>query len=45
MASEIAKFLKLEDADKHTGHSFRRTSAILMADTGVNVLELKRHGG
>lgn len=42
---EIAKFLCLENAEKYTGHSFRRTSATLLANSGVDVLALKRHGG
>lgn len=28
-----------------TGHSFRRTSATLLANTGVDVLAFKRHNG
>lgn len=43
--SKIALFLKLENPEKYTGHSFRRTSATLLANTGVDVLALKRHGG
>lgn len=42
---KIAKFLNLENPEKYTGHSFRRTSATLLANTGVEVLTLKRHGG
>lgn len=41
----IAKFLQLEDPDLYTGHCFRRTSTSLLADTGVNIDILKRHGG
>lgn len=43
--SKIAKFLGLPNAEAYTGHSFRRTSATLLANTGVDVLALKRHGG
>lgn len=45
MPKEIAKFLALPDADSYTGHSFRRTSATLLADSGADILTLKRHGG
>ena len=30
---------------EYTGHSFRRTSATLLADAGADLLTLKRHGG
>lgn len=43
--SKIAKFLGLPNAEAYTGHSYRRTSATLLANTGVDVLALKRHGG
>lgn len=42
---QIANFLHLEDADNYTGHSFRRTSATLLANSGADLLTLKRHGG
>lgn len=42
---EIAKFLHLENPELYTGHCFRRSSATLLADTGADILELKRHGG
>lgn len=43
---EIAKFLKLDNVNKYTGHAFRRTSATLLANTsGADILDLKRHGG
>ncbi|XP_026331776.1 hemicentin-1-like [Hyposmocoma kahamanoa] len=45
MPKEIAKFLNLPDPDLYTGHSFRRTSATLLADSGADLLTLKRHGG
>ena len=43
--SDIATFLNLENAKNYSGHSFRRTSATLLANSGVDVLALKRHGG
>ncbi|KAI8430918.1 hypothetical protein MSG28_001036, partial [Choristoneura fumiferana] len=45
MPREIAKFLGLPQADAYTGHSFRRTSATLLANSGADILTLKRHGG
>ncbi|XP_061708563.1 uncharacterized protein LOC133518836 [Cydia pomonella] len=45
MPKEIAKYLDLPDADSYTGHRFRRTSATLLADSGADVLTVKRHGG
>jgi integrase len=42
---KIAEYLKLEDPKSYTGHAFRRTSATLLAGTGVDVMALKRHGG
>ncbi|XP_073964583.1 uncharacterized protein [Choristoneura fumiferana] len=44
MPREIAKFLGLPQADAYTGHSFRRTSATLLANSGADILTLKRHG-
>lgn len=43
--SVIANFLNLPNPDSYTGHAFRRTSATLLANTGVNTLSLKKHGG
>ncbi|XP_022902994.2 uncharacterized protein [Onthophagus taurus] len=45
LSSKMAEYLKLENAVNYTGHSFRRTSATLLANKGVDVLGLKRHGG
>lgn len=43
---EIAKFLKLSNPNQYTGHSFRRTSSTLLANApGVDILDMKRHGG
>jgi integrase len=36
--------LKLPERGSFTGHSLRRTSATLLADSGANILTLKRHG-
>lgn len=41
----IACYLKLPDADKYTGHAFRRTSATVMANDKMTVEELKRQVG
>ncbi|KAJ8909788.1 hypothetical protein NQ315_011198 [Exocentrus adspersus] len=35
----------LKNPVAYTGHSFRRTSAILLANKGEDILGLKRHGG
>lgn len=45
MPGDIAKYLNLPDAVLYTGHSFRRTSATLLADSGAGVQTLQRHGG
>lgn len=42
---KIAEFLNLPEPEKYTGHSFRRTSATLLADAGADIITLKRHGG
>ncbi|XP_031350882.1 uncharacterized protein LOC116176442 [Photinus pyralis] len=42
---KIAAFLKLENVNGFTGHCFRRTSATLLANTGGDILQLKRLGG
>ena len=41
----ITQFLGLEDPELYTKHSFRRTSATMLADAGAHILTLKRHGG
>lgn len=43
--SMIAKYLGLPNSEKYTGHCFRRSSATLLANTGADMLVLKRHGG
>ncbi|CAK1554924.1 unnamed protein product [Leptosia nina] len=44
MPKEIVTFLNFPEAREYTGYSFRRSSAILLADSGA-LLTLKRHGG
>jgi integrase len=41
---QIAEYLKLPEKESFTGHSFRRTSVTLLADSGNGILTLKRHG-
>jgi hypothetical protein len=43
--SKIAEYLKLKNSAGYTGHSFRRSSATLLANKGEDLLALKRHGG
>ena len=45
MPKIVAKYLQLENPELYTGHTFRRTSATLLADTGASLLTIKRHGG
>ena len=45
MPQKVAKFLKLADPKTYTGHSFRRTSTTLLADSGADLLTIKRDGG
>jgi hypothetical protein len=40
----IAKFLDLPDPKSYTGHSFRVSSATVLADEGASSITLKRHG-
>lgn len=44
MPKEIAKFLQLEDPESYTGHSLRRSSATVVADSGAGIDLLKRLG-
>lgn len=41
----IATYLQLPEPGRYTGHSFRRTSATLLADSGADITSIKRHGG
>lgn len=43
--AEIASFLKLPNPNLYTGHSFRRSSATVLANAGADLLTIKRHGG
>lgn len=45
IASEVAKYLGKENPESYTGHAFRVTSATVLADEGISVTNLKRHGG
>lgn len=42
---KIALCLQLKNASGFTGHCFRRTAATLLANSGCDVLQLKRMGG
>lgn len=42
---QVAHFLNLENAARYTGHSFRRTSATIMANSGMTIDEMKRQVG
>lgn len=42
---KIAKFLNLSEPSTYTGHCFRRTSATLLANSGADLIALKKHGG
>lgn len=41
----IALFLNLPTPERYTGHSFRRTSATLLANSGASLTTIKTHGG
>lgn len=45
MPSDIAAYLKLENPEQYTGHSFRRSSATMLADSGEGITNVKRLGG
>lgn len=45
MPQRVATYLKLDQPKTYTGHSFRRTSTTLLADSGADLLTIKRHGG
>lgn len=45
ITKEIASFLKLEDAEKYTSHSLRRTGATLLAEQGISTEALRQYGG
>ena len=41
----IAKFLGLNEPDKFTGHCFWKSSASLLAESGADLMTIKRAGG
>jgi integrase len=41
----IAKHIGLPNCVLFTGHCFRRTSATWLADSGADIMKIKRHGG
>lgn len=43
MPLKIATFLNLKSPETYTGHSFRRSSTTMAADTGASLMELKRY--
>jgi hypothetical protein len=45
LPKEIATFLGLPNPLSYTGHCLRATSATLLADAGISMMNLKRHGG
>lgn len=45
IASQVALFLKKNNAEMFTGHSFRVSSATVLADAGISTINLKRHAG
>ena len=45
MPKNVAQFLKLPNAEKYTGHAFRGTSAIRLAELGADTVAIQRHGG
>lgn len=45
MPSEIAAYLHLRNPERYTGHSFRRSSATFLADSGEEITNIKRLGG
>jgi integrase len=45
MPRNIASFLKLPNVKGYSGHSFRRSSTSMLANSGADLLTVKRHGG
>lgn len=41
----VANFLQLKKGNSYTGHSFRRSSATLLVESGGDLMTLKKHGG
>ena len=44
MPQKIAAFLKLDSPKKYTGHSFRKSSATMVANKGASLIEIKQLG-
>ena len=44
MPSQIATFLGLSEPETYTGHSYRRSGATMMANSGATITDLKRMG-
>jgi hypothetical protein len=42
---QIARYLELDDPEKYTGHAFRRTSATIMANSGMTIDQIQRQVG
>lgn len=42
---KIADFLKLANSEMYTGHCFRRSSATMFANSGADLVKVKRLGG
>lgn len=40
---KVAQFLNLPNAERYTGHCFRRTSANALAEAGISTTALKKH--
>lgn len=45
IAKKIALYMKLPDPELYTGHSFRRSSATLLANAGEGMIGIKQLGG
>jgi hypothetical protein len=41
----VAQFLKLDQPQLYTGHCFRRSSALILSDSGADFATIKRLGG
>lgn len=45
LPKQIASYLNLPNPSSYTGHCFRRSSTSFLADSGVEIGVIKRHGG
>ncbi|CAH1100780.1 unnamed protein product [Psylliodes chrysocephalus] len=41
----VANFLQLANGNSYTGHSFQRSSATLLVESGGDLMTLKKYGG